>query len=462
MVFSSLIFLFAYLPITLIIYFAVPRRVRNLVLFAVSLVFYGWDEPKYIAVMLFEICTAYFCGFYIQKYRQSAVKKAKGWLCASLFACLAVLLFFKYSGFVLDNLRALIPSVPSVTMPKMPVGISFYTFQIMSYSVDVYRGETDAQKNFVAFGAYVTLFPQLIAGPIVRYRDVDDMLTERHESIAKAASGAERFCVGLAKKVLLADGCAAMVASFGAANAVTGDALTAWMRVLAFTLEIYFDFSGYSDMAIGLGRIFGFEFIENFDYPYLSKSVSEFWRRWHISLSTWFKEYVYIPLGGSHRGMPKKYRNLAIVWLLTGIWHGASWNFILWGVYFGALIIIEKAFLGRLIAKLPKALCVCYTMLAVVFGWALFDGGTLQGCIDIIGSMFRFISPTASAIYDTLRYLPLLAVCVVGCTPLPKKIFAKARAKAPVLAPILCVIALVLCTAYMVDSTYSPFLYFNF
>ena len=320
MVFSSLIFLFAYLAITLVLYYAVPFKARNAVLFVVSLIFYGWGEPKYIVVMLFSILVAYIFGFFVGKYRESAPKKARAYLIVSILLNLSALLFFKYANFFIENL-ALLPGLGGlkpIEGLKLPVGISFYTFQIMSYTIDVYRGDARVQRRIVPFGAYVTLFPQLIAGPIVRYSDVDEQLTNRKETVDKFASGVQRFCAGLAKKVLLADTVYVLLGHYHDAFAFEQTVLGAWLIVILYTFQIYFDFSGYSDMAIGLGRMLGFEFLENFNYPYISKSITEFWRRWHISLSTWFREYVYIPLGGNRRGKLRQYRNIAVVWLLTG------------------------------------------------------------------------------------------------------------------------------------------------
>ncbi|MBO4501973.1 MAG: MBOAT family protein, partial [Clostridia bacterium] len=324
MVFSSLVFIFAFLAVLLVLYFVVPKKLRMLVLFVVSLIFYGWGEPVFIIVMAVSIASAYGFGFLIAKYRETDTKKAKLFLALSLGVNLAFLLFFKYTNFFISNL-SLIPGLSSlkpISWLKLPIGISFYTFQIMSYSIDVYRGDAALQRRFIPFGTYVTLFPQLIAGPIVRYKDIDEQLEHREENVDKFASGARRFVCGLAKKILLADAMAEIVMNADVSLSLHATTLAAWILVIAYTFQIYFDFSGYSDMAIGLGRMFGFEFLENFNYPYVSRSITEFWRRWHISLSTWFKEYVYIPLGGNRKGKLKQFRNIAIVWLLTGFWHG--------------------------------------------------------------------------------------------------------------------------------------------
>ena len=470
MVFSSLIFLFAYLAITLVLYYAVPFKARNAVLFVVSLIFYGWGEPKYIVVMLFSILVAYIFGFFVGKYRESAPKKARAYLIVSILLNLSALLFFKYANFFIENL-ALLPGLGGlkpIEGLKLPVGISFYTFQIMSYTIDVYRGDARVQRRIVPFGAYVTLFPQLIAGPIVRYSDVDEQLTNRKETVDKFASGVQRFCAGLAKKVLLADTVYVLLGHYHDAFAFEQTVLGAWLIVILYTFQIYFDFSGYSDMAIGLGRMLGFEFLENFNYPYISKSITEFWRRWHISLSTWFREYVYIPLGGNRRGKLRQYRNIAVVWLLTGFWHGASWNFLLWCAYFCVLLIVEKLFLYKWLQKAPAVLAHLYTMFFVCISWLIFYFTDLGEGLTCLKAMFgvgvsSFATPTV--VYDLLRYLPLLLICVLAATPLPKRLFdaLKNRFVTMRYAQVLLIAgAFLVITAYLVDSTFSPFLYYRF
>ena len=470
MVFSSLIFLFAYLAITLVLYYAVPFKARNAVLFVVSLIFYGWGEPKYIVVMLFSILVAYIFGFFVGKYRESAPKKARAYLIVSILLNLSALLFFKYANFFIENL-ALLPGLGGlkpIEGLKLPVGISFYTFQIMSYTIDVYRGDARVQRRIVPFGAYVTLFPQLIAGPIVRYSDVDEQLTNRKETVDKFASGVQRFCAGLAKKVLLADTVYVLLGHYHDAFAFEQTVLGAWLIVILYTFQIYFDFSGYSDMAIGLGRMLGFEFLENFNYPYISKSITEFWRRWHISLSTWLREYVYIPLGGNRRGKLRQYRNIAVVWLLTGFWHGASWNFLLWGAYFCVLLIVEKLFLYKWLQKAPAVLAHLYTMFFVCISWLIFYFTDLGEGLTCLKAMFgvgvsSFATPTV--VYDLLRYLPLLLICVLAATPLPKRLFdaLKNRFVTMRYAQVLLIAgAFLVITAYLVDSTFSPFLYYRF
>ena len=470
MVFSSLIFLFAYLTVTLALYYIVPKKARNWVLFAVSLLFYGWGEPAYIIVMLVSILAAFLFGFPIAKYRESNRKKAKLFMVLSLCSNLVFLLFFKYCNFFIENL-SLIPFLSGLEPIKnltLPVGISFYTFQIMSYTIDLYRGQTGVQRSFVAFGTYVTLFPQLIAGPIVRYRDVDDQLITRVHSVEKFSDGIRRFCAGLAKKVLLADTVFAVAEYFQSLHGVQPTVAGSWMIVICYTFQIYFDFSGYSDMAIGLGKMIGFEFLENFDYPYMASSITDFWRRWHISLSTWFKEYVYIPLGGNRKGLLKQYRNIAIVWFLTGFWHGANWNYILWGVYFGVLLMLEKTFLLKALNKIPKFFGHIYALLMVAVGWLIFFFTDMSAGWSVFASMFGgagAVFTTSTVNYEILRNLLLLALCAIGSTPYPKKLYYYLvnRFKAvEYMSPVFTCSSFLLCTAYMVDSTFSPFLYYIF
>ena len=473
MVFSSTIFLFGYLPLSLLIYYILPFKVRNLALFALSLLFYGFGEPTYVLLMLFSITVAYLTGFPIGRYRESRPKLARFWLILSVALNLAALVFFKYTNFIIENL-CLIPPLANILSPieglTLPIGISFYTFQIISYSIDLYRGSTDTQRNYVAFGTYVSLFPQLIAGPIVRYRDVNDQLTCRTHRVDKFASGVTRFAVGFAKKVLLGDSLAALYAYFGTTAEAEPTVLASWLMVLTYTLHIYFDFSGYSDMAIGLGRMLGFEFLENFNYPYLASSITDFWRRWHISLSSWFREYVYIPLGGNRRGLARQFVNMGVVWLLTGLWHGAAWNFVLWGVFYFVILALEKAFLLKWLEKnaVTRALGHVWALLLVGIGWMIFDHTNLTEAWQIIGGMFGagvtgFASATVG--YELLHALPLLLVALVAATPYPARLLARLEDKHPAVAvcrPILMILILVLAVAYMVSGTFSPFLYFNF
>lgn len=473
MVFSSPVFLFAYLPLTLAVYYLMPLRWRNLALFLLSLVFYGWDKPIYIPVMLFSVTVSYLCGFPIGKYRDRDRHRARVWLVVSLVLNLSVLVFFKYTNFIIENLR-LIPPLAGVLHPlewlELPIGISFYTFQIMSYSIDLYRGENETQRSYIAFGTYVALFPQLIAGPIVRYRDVDRQLLSRTHTVDRFASGVRRFAVGFGKKILLGDALAAVYAYLSTAADFEFTVLSGWLMVATYTLHIYFDFSGYSDMAIGLGRMFGFEFPENFRYPYMASSITDFWRRWHITLSTWFREYVYIPLGGNRRGRARQYFNLAVVWLLTGLWHGASWIFVLWGLFYLILLVAEKAFLLRLLERnrLTRVLGHIGALLLVGIGWMIFDHTDLGEAFRIIGGLFGigtagFAAATVS--WQALRLLPLLAVSVAAATPYPTRLWNRLTGRRPaltVLEPVLLVAVLALSVACAVRSDYSPFLYFNF
>ena len=473
MVFSSPVFLFAYLPLTLAVYYLMPLRWRNLALFLLSLVFYGWDKPIYIPVMLFSVTVSYLCGFPIGKYRDRDRHRARVWLVVSLVLNLSVLVFFKYTNFIIENLR-LIPPLAGVLHPlewlELPIGISFYTFQIMSYSIDLYRGENETQRSYIAFGTYVALFPQLIAGPIVRYRDVDRQLLSRTHTADRFASGVRRFAVGFGKKILLGDALAAVYAYLSTAADFEFTVLSGWLMVATYTLHIYFDFSGYSDMAIGLGRMFGFEFPENFRYPYMASSITDFWRRWHITLSTWFREYVYIPLGGNRRGRARQYFNLAVVWLLTGLWHGASWNFVLWGLFYLILLVAEKAFLLRLLERnrLTRVLGHIGALLLVGIGWMIFDHTDLGEAFRIIGGLFGigtagFAAATVS--WQALRLLPLLAVSGAAATPYPTRLWNRLTGRRPaltVLEPVLLVAVLALSVACAVRSDYSPFLYFNF
>ncbi len=473
MVFSSLEFLFLYLPIALGVYYLLPIKFRNIWLLAISLVFYGWGEPIYLLLMVFTIIVDYIGGYLVDKYKDNR-KKAKRVLILSVIINLAILGFFKYYDFIVGSILNLIPGVNIPLLGLgLPIGISFYTFQALSYVIDVYRGDAPAQKKITSFGAYVTLFPQLIAGPIVRYKDVDDQLNERHESVELFASGIRTFIAGLGKKIIFANTVGQLWEYF---RDIPGDERTvvaAWLGIICYSFQLYFDFSAYSDMAIGLGKMIGFRFLENFNYPYISQSITDFWRRWHMSLSTWFRDNVYFPLGGSRCSKLKMYRNLFIVWMLTGIWHGAYWNYILWGVYYGIILIIEKAFLLKWLEKIPRFFRHVYSLLIVLFGWLLFVfEDTVAGIAYLknmfgIGTSAGFISQTD--IYDILRNGVFLIILAIACTPLPKKIFYKLYfskgKKATVthcVTAVACACILVLSTAYLVDSSFNPFLYFRF
>lgn len=408
-------------------------------------------------------------GFWIEKYKDCDPARAKKAMIASLVVSLSVLIFFKYYNFFAFNLsKTPFFHIPVIENLRLPIGISFYTFQIMSYTIDLYRRECVLQKNYVSFGTYVTLFPQLIAGPIVRYSDIDRQLSDRHENWFDFAQGVNRFCCGLSKKVLLGDALAAGHRYFDNLAEFEPTALGGWLTIILYTLHLYFDFSGYSDMAIGLGKMFGFHFPENFNYPYVSKSITEFWRRWHISLSTWFREYVYIPLGGNRRGRFKQYRNLAIVWLLTGFWHGAGWNFILWGVYYAVILICEKAFLLKVLDRLPNVVQHLYSLLLVVLGFLIFSFTDLSEAWRCFLSLFGigcngFWNPVVR--YQVLRFLPLMGISAIACTPLPRRLlhnFFEKIPKSTAFYPILTLGSLLLCVAYLVDSTFSPFAYLQF
>lgn len=461
MVFSSLTFWFIYLPVVLLCYYVTPKKARNIVLFIVSLAFYGWGEPVYILLMLITILINYIAGYLISK----SESKKKLWLILSVVLNLGLLVFFKYSGMIVSTLN-LLPFVNiSFTAPALPIGISFYTFQAMSYTIDVYRQACAVQKNPLILGTYVTLFPQLIAGPIVRYTDVEAELTKRKETLEKFKSGTLLFLVGMGKKVLLANQFALMYKNLSETGEAFGVA-SAWAGLLALTLQIYFDFSGYSDMARGLGRMIGFEFMENFNYPYISRSITEFWRRWHISLSTWFRDYVYIPLGGNRKGPSRQIFNLFVVWLLTGLWHGAAYNFVLWGLYFFVILALEKLFLGKALNKAPKALQHIYSVFLIMIGWAIFSFDNMGELGGFFASLFGakgFLASEAQASI-MLSYLP---VCIVGCvlsTPVLKMLYAKIKGAkyAFVVETVFCIVLMLLCTAALVSESYNPFIYFRF
>lgn len=461
MIFSSLPFLFFYLMAVLAVYKVSPLKLRNLILLLVSLFFYGWGEPVYILIMFLSIAVDYVHGMLVERWRDDG-RKARRAVASSVFFNLAILVFFKYWDFIAANVNAFTGlGLPVLGLP-LPIGISFYTFQTMSYTIDVYRRDAPVQKNVVTFGAYVTLFPQLIAGPIVRYKSVAEQLEGRREDLEKFVSGIRRFSVGAAKKVLLANAIGQLWDQSLAAGSLS--AAGAWMGLAAYAFQIYFDFSGYSDMAIGLGRMLGFEFLENFNYPYISKSVVEFWKRWHISLTTWFREYVYFPLGGNRVSKAKWIRNILTVWLLTGIWHGAGWNFLLWGLYYGLWMLAERLFLGKCLEKLPDVLRHAYTMLIVLMGWALFaveDMGRLGAYFRSLFGGGGLYAPVDG--YRLRTYLPMLVILAIGSTPLMKRVWDKLGERGQAaLQPVLVLAALVLCTASLVDAGYNPFLYFRF
>lgn len=466
MVFSSTIFLCVYLPLVLLGYYICPKKGRNLFLLIVSLVFYAWGEPKYVFLMIFSILVNYIFGRLMDKNR-GRQKRMKLLLVLSVVIDLGLLSVFKYTDFIITNVNAIFGSSFDLLKIALPIGISFYTFQAMSYTIDVYRNDVRVQKNLIDFGMYITMFPQLIAGPIVRYADVQDQLAERSVTTADFSEGVMRFVVGLGKKVLLAN---QMGAVWSEIYALGGDvsALMAWTGAIAYTFQIYFDFSGYSDMAIGLGRMFGFKFPENFRYPYQSVSITDFWRRWHITLSTWFKEYLYIPLGGNRRGLARQALNLLIVWSLTGFWHGAGWNFVMWGLYYFVILFIEKLFLLKALDKLPKFFRHVYALVLIIIGWVIFASDDVSVLLPYLGSMFGANGAIGGMdVYTLLTKAVLLIICCIASTELPKKLFLSAAGAmnekaAFTLKSVLMIALLALSMILLIGDSYNPFLYFRF
>ncbi|MTI66755.1 MAG: MBOAT family protein [Firmicutes bacterium] len=472
MVFSSLVFLFNFLPITLLFYYIAPNKFKNIILLIASLIFYAWGEPIYIFLMIFSSIVDYIHGLIIEKYRDS--KKSKLAVISSIIINLGLLSFFKYYDFFVLNINLIFnTSFNSLNLP-LPIGISFYTFQTMSYTIDVYRKKAPIKKSPFALATYVTLFPQLIAGPIVRYQTIANQINKRKMSIDKFAEGIKRFIIGLSKKVLLANNIGMLFSEIQNTNISELTVLTAWLGIIAFSFQIYFDFSGYSDMAIGLGKMFGFDFLENFNYPYVSQSITEFWRRWHISLGTWFKDYVYIPLGGNKLGQRKTYINLFIVWLLTGFWHGSSWNFIFWGLYFGIIITIEKAFLLKYLNKLYRPIRHIYVILLLIIGWVLFVFEDISIGYNYLKVMFGFndvVLYDLQFVYYLYSYMITFFILIIASTPFIKNknkvILNKLKEKKKGVYQYITVnsiyfILLFLSTAYLVDASYNPFLYFRF
>ena len=470
MVFSSLTFLFLYLPLTLLVYFLSPLRWRNFVLLVVSLLFYGWGEPVYIVIMFLSIIIDYTHGLLVEKFR-SDDKKARWFVAQSVIFNLALLGFFKYWDFIAANL-SLIPGIdlPQLGIP-LPIGISFYTFQTMSYTIDVYRKDAPVQRNMVDFGAFVTMFPQLIAGPIVQYKTVAADLRHRLHTSENFALGARRFCVGLAKKVLLANSIGALWEDcLAAQGAGTLTVLGGWLGLAAYGFQIYFDFSGYSDMAIGLGKMFGFHFLENFNYPYISRSITEFWRRWHISLSMWLRDYLYISLGGNRKGRLRTYFNLLVTMVLGGLWHGAAWTFILWGLFFAVFLTAEKLWYGEALAQ-TRFLKHLYVLLLIAVSFVIFDAASVSDAFRTIGSLFGLGGLPRSDVlarYYFDSYSGVFLVAIVGATPLPAKIVRQFSEDGPgkkimsVVEPVVLLALLAVVTAYLVDGSFNPFLYFRF
>ena len=468
MVFSSIVFLFTFLPVVLAVYFLVPRKLKNLVLLLGSLVFYAWGEPVYIFLMIFSIIFNYICGLDIARNLNDP-QKAKRSLIFNVAVNLLILGFFKYEGFLLDSINAVLPVDIPYRALSLPIGISFYTFQILSYIIDVYRGEVEVQKNILNFAVYVTMFPQLIAGPIVQYSDIDRQLQEREESWDKFGEGVLYFIRGLSKKALLANAIGLVFDEVFALRTGQISTISAWLGCAAYTFQIYFDFSGYSDMAIGLGKMFGFEFKMNFFYPYTSKSITEFWRRWHISLGTWFREYVYIPLGGNRVTKMKHIRNIMIVWMLTGLWHGAAWNFVAWGLYYGILLLIEKYLLSPFLEKLPAIVRHIYSMILVMVGWVFFFSESLGGAVTYLKLMIGmggngFIDREAFYLLKTnmvLWVIVIIASMSVGHKRYVRLIYNEGKPRIVLNCAVYAVLFL-LCVAYLVTESYNPFLYFRF
>ena len=454
MLFSSIEFIFFFLPLSLLFYFLTPQKWRLSVLLIFSLVFYAWGEPRYLLLMLATIAVDYLLGLLIQSDR----RRARLWLLVAVISNLCSLALFKYLSPTLNFFGARFISLP------LPVGISFYTFQSLSYVIDVYRGEK-AQKNPIAFGTYITMFPQLVAGPIVRYSDIAPKLVNNRTDLQKSARGIIRFVCGLSKKLLLANSAGEMWSYFSSLPRGTLSTLGAWLGIIFFAFQIYFDFSGYSDMAIGLGLLFGFDFPENFNYPYVATSVRDFWHRWHMSLTVWFRDYVYIPLGGNRKGEARTFLNMLIVWSLTGIWHGAAINFLVWGLYFFILLACERLFLGRLLGKLPKALSHLYALCAILVGWVFFANDSLVAALSYLGRMFSLTSPTGSDIYHLVRNLPFLILLALASTPIPfeaYKIITKKGEPSRSFLSLGSILVFILCVANLVGASYNPFLYFRF
>ena len=469
MVFSSFTFLFVFLPAVLLTYYISPRKLKNFVLMLFSMFFYAWGEPRYIVVMLISIIVGYTMGLLTDLcLKQDKLKMARLYMILAVVINLGILFYFKYIGFLSENINHLPGINVKAFNVELPIGISFYTFQILSYSVDVYRRKIEVQRSFINLAAYVTLFPQLIAGPIVRYETVEKELNERTETVDDFGEGAKRFIIGLGKKVLLANVASEIFENLSALSLSDNSVILAWICSIAFSLRIYFDFAGYSDMAIGLGKMFGFNFLENFNYPYISNSITEFWRRWHISLSSWFRDYVYIPLGGNRCGKLKSIRNILVVWMLTGLWHGAAWNYIIWGIYYFALLMIEKLWLGKILDKGPTFISRIYALFFINIGWVIFayeDLGMLKNALMNMfgmGNIPLFNSMTA---FILVSYGLFFAIAFLASTPLPKKIYEKLAVKTKamdIIQVVMLFVVLLISTAFLASDAFNPFLYFRF
>ena len=467
MVFSTPVFMFYCLVLTLLVYYVVPRKGRNVVLLCASLLFYYWGEQIYVLIMFLSTAIDYTHGLLVERCKARGNDKgAKMAVASSIVFNLALLCFFKYWDFIAGSLQSVGLTFMPVLGVHLPIGISFYTFQTMSYTIDVYRGDARAQRNILNFGTFVTLFPQLIAGPIIKYKDLGDQIDRRDYSADKFSSGVQIFMVGLAKKLLIANNVGMLWDSYKAMAPAELTVAGAWLGVLAFTFQIYFDFSGYSDMAVGLGRMLGFEFLPNFNYPYISKSITEFWRRWHISLSTWFREYLYIPLGGNRRGKGRQVFNLLVVWAATGIWHGANWTFLFWGLYFFVLLMVEKFLLLKPLEKAPAIVGHVYTLFLVMVSWAIFaieDLGHLASYLKVMFGLGGVPLADGTFGYYLTSFLPVLCVAALASTPLGRAIYRNMGTRAQqAVCTVLVAAGLLVCTAYLVAGTYNPFLYFNF
>lgn len=468
MVFSSVVFLYIFLPIMLLIYFIVPKKFKNAVMIIASLIFFAWGEIRYIFIMLILAIMDYFCGKKIDKYFNNK-KKKRIYLFIDIGINLLILFFFKYSDFIISNINLITGfNIPLLNIP-LPIGVSFNTFQSLSYIIDVYRGTVKCEKSFYNYLTYTTLFPQIIAGPIVRYETVDEELVDKKISMTNFTKGMKRFIIGLGKKVLIANNVGKLWSIIEGGSYITLSPLLSWLGLVAFALQIYFDFSGYSDMAIGLANIFGMNFNENFNYPYISKSITEFWRRWHMTLSSWFKDYIYIPLGGNRKGLAKQIRNILIVWFLTGAWHGASWNFILWGLYFGIILILEKVFLLKLLEKLPSILRHIYSIFVILISWLIFAFEDLGKIGEYFRALFNFnysYSYNSEGLYYLKNYAVIIIIGIILSTPIITKLLNKIEAKNKLVPSIVTsfiyISIFIFSTAYLVSDSFNPFLYFRF
>ena len=461
MVFSSITFLFYFLPVVLLVYYLVPKKYKNIVLLIASFAFYFYGEPKYTLLMMFSIICTYIFGLLINKYK----KYSKLFLVISITISVGILAYFKYINFIIENINLWLANKIDFIHVALPIGISFYTFQMISYIIDVYKGKANVQKNILKLALYVSLFPQLIAGPIVRYTDIEEQLENRKHTFQKFALGVRKFIIGLGKKVLIANVLGELTAVFLVSKEMS--VLYYWMYGISAMLQIYFDFSGYSDMAIGLGKMFGFDFMENFNYPYIATSITDFWRRWHISLSSWFRDYVYIPLGGNRVSKLKWIRNILLVWMLTGLWHGAAWNFVFWGLYFGILLIIEKLFLEKILKKFPKFLSRIYTLIIVMISFIIFNGESFAQIVQNIGGLIGIGEiPLVSneSLYYLKSYLIVMVIGIIGSTPILKNIINNIKLNKVInlLEPIFLLLTLLICTSYIIDGSFNPFLYFRF